>query len=136
MRKSAVTVVALAMTLGCTSVALRADGVAKPDLLVKETVAGMPKGERQEVRVLTATLKPGDKTVFHSHRFPVTVYILQGTFTLEMEGREPMTVKAGEAYVEPPATKMTGYNRSAGEAMKVVIFYVSDPDTPFLDPLQ
>jgi len=111
-------------------------GVAKPDLLVREIVQGMPKGERQEVRVLTATLKPGDKTPFHTHRFPVSVYILEGAFTLEMEGREPVTVKAGQAMVEPPQVKMTGYNRSSSEPLRVVIFYVSDPDTPFLDPIR
>ena len=110
-------------------------GVAKPDLLVREIVQGMPKGERQEVRVLTATLKPGDKTPFHTHRFPVTVYILEGVFTLEMEGRAPVTVKAGQAMVEPPQVKMTGYNHSNTEPLRVVIFYVSDPDTPFLDPI-
>ena len=109
-------------------------GVAKPDLLVREIVQGMPKGERQEVRVLTATLKPGDKTPFHTHRFPVTAYILEGAFTLEMEGREPITVKDGQAMVEPPHVKMTGYNRSSTEPLRVLIFYVSDPDTPFLDP--
>ena len=108
-------------------------GVAKPDLLVREIVQGMPKGERQEVRVLTATLKPGDKTPFHTHRFPVTVYILEGAFTLEMEGRAPVTMKAGQAMVEPPHVKMTGYNRSSTEPLRVAIFYVSDPDTPFLD---
>jgi quercetin dioxygenase-like cupin family protein len=68
------------------------------------------------------------------HRFPVTAYVLEGTFTLEMEGRAPVTVKAGQAIVEPPRVKMTGYNRSSTEPMRVVIFYVSDPDTPFLDP--
>jgi quercetin dioxygenase-like cupin family protein len=109
-------------------------GTAKPQLLLREIVQGMPKGERQEVRVLAASFKPGDKTVFHTHRFPVTVYILEGTFTLEMEGREPITVKAGQALVEPPHVKMTGYNRSSTEPLRVVIFYASDPDTPFLDP--
>jgi quercetin dioxygenase-like cupin family protein len=83
---------------------------------------------------LTAEFKPGDKTVFHMHRFPVTVYILEGTFTLNLEGRkEPVVLKAGEAFVEPPNVKMTGYNRSATESLRVVIFYVSDKDTPFLD---
>jgi hypothetical protein len=43
-------------------------------------------------------------------------------------------VKAGEAMVEPPMVKMTGYNRSATEPVRLVIFYTSDPDTPFLDP--
>lgn len=47
----------------------------------------MPRGEKQEVRVLTASFKPG-------------------------------------------------YNRSSTEPIRLVIFYVSDPDTPFLDPIK
>ena len=35
--------------------------------------------------------------------------------------------------VELPNVKMIGYNRSTTEPMRVVTFYVSDPDTPFLD---
>lgn len=85
---------------------------------------------------MTASFRPGDKTVFHTHRFPVTVYILEGAFTLELEGRAPITVKAGQAFVEPPNVKMTGYNRSSTEPIRLVIFYVSDPDTPFLDPIK
>jgi quercetin dioxygenase-like cupin family protein len=108
-------------------------GVVKPQLLLSEIVQGMPKGERQEVRVLTASFQPGDKTMFHTHRFPVTVYVLEGAFTLEMEGREPVTVKAGQARVMPPHVKMKGYNRTSTEPLRVVIFSVSDPDTPFLD---
>ena len=53
--------------------------------------------------------------------------------TIELDGRPPLTVKAGEALVEPPKVPMTGYNRSATEPTKVVIFYVSANDTPFLD---
>lgn len=114
--------------------ALAQQDTARPNLVLREAVAGMPRTERQEVRVLTATIQPGQATPFHTHRSPVTVYILEGAFTLEMEGREPVTVRAGEAMVEPPNVKMTGYNRGS-EPMRVVIFYVSDPDTPFLDPI-
>ena len=129
----------LSLVAGSLLVAFSANaqeaGVARPNLLLKQAVEGMPKGDKQEISILTATLKPGDKTVFHTHRFPVSVYILEGAFTLEMEGRQPVTVKAGESMVEPPNVKMTGYNKSATEPMKVVIFYVADPGTPFLDPL-
>ena len=83
-------------------------GVVKPQLLFSEKVQGMPKGERQQVRVLTASFQPRDRTMFHTHRFPVTVYVLEGVFTLEMEGREPITVKAGQAATMPPHVKMTG----------------------------
>lgn len=109
-------------------------GLAAPHLVLKESVLQMPKGDTQEVRVLTASFKPGDKTVFHTHRSPVTVYVLEGQFTLELEGRVPMVLSAGQAFVEPPNVKMTGYNKSTTDALRVVIFYVSDPNTPFLDP--
>ena len=104
---------------------------AEPDLLLKEVVTGMPTADKQEIKVLTAILKPGDKTPFHTHAYPVTAYVLEGTFTLEMEGRAPITVKAGQSLVEPPNVKMTGYNRGT-EPMKIVIFYVSGPNEPFL----
>src|SRR6267378_4143587 len=110
-------------------------GVVKPQLLLSEIVQGMPKGDRQEVRVLRASFQPGEKTMFHTHRFPVTVYVLEGAFTMEIEGSEPDTVKAGQAMVMPAHVRMTGYNRSSAEPLRVVIFYVSDPDTPFLDQI-
>ena len=126
----------LAALLVSLPLAVQGQGTAKPDLILNRVVPGMPKGDNQAVRVLTASFKPGDKTVFHTHRFPVTVFILEGSFTLELEGREPIIVKAGQAFVEPPNVKMTGFNRSATEPLRLVIFYVSDPDTPFLDPLK
>jgi quercetin dioxygenase-like cupin family protein len=134
MRNSIGITLALAvLVIPFTSMAQERGPTKPPPPLLREIVQGMPKGEKQEVRVIEATLKPGEMTPFHSHRFPVTVYVLEGTFTLEMEGRAPVTAKAGQAIVEPPQVKMTGYNRSSTERMRVVIFYVSDPDTPFLD---
>ena len=124
----------VALFLGA-SMDAHAHGTAKPELIFSDVVSGMPTLERQAVRVLTANFKPGDQTVFHTHRSPVTVYILEGAFTLELEGQPPITVKAGQAFVEPPNVKMTGYNRSSTEPLRLVIFYVSEPDTPFLDVL-
>jgi quercetin dioxygenase-like cupin family protein len=130
---------AMAFGVGLVILAWAAVAAAQPpgaaglQPLLRELVDGMPRGERQEIRVIRATLKPGDKTPFHTHRFPVIVYMLEGAFTLEMEGRAPVTISAGQAMVEPPTVKMTGYNRSAGD-IRVLIIYVSDPDTPFLDP--
>ncbi len=119
-----------------TGVHAQTPGLAMPTLVLKESVPQMPKSDTQEVRVLTASFKPGDKTVFHSHRWPVTVYVLEGQFSLDLAGRAPVVVSAGQAFVEPPNVKMTGYNKSATDGLRVVIFYVSDVDTPFLDPVR
>lgn len=134
MRKSLSVAVALVtLVIGLPSIAQEPRPLAPPPPLLREIVQGMPKGDRQEVRVFVATVKPGEKTPFHSHRFPVTVYVLEGAFTLELEGHAPVIVKAGQAMVEPPHVKMTGYNRSGTEPVRAVLFYVSDPDTPFFD---
>jgi quercetin dioxygenase-like cupin family protein len=121
-------VLALSLALAFISVPALAQA---PDVLLKDVVTGMPKVDQQEIKVLFATLKPGEKTPFHTHQYPVTTYVLEGTFTLEMEGRPPLVKKAGEPFVEPPNVKMTGYNRGTGP-MKAIIFYVSGPGEPFL----
>ena len=110
-------------------------GRAKLTVLHREAAATMPKGAAQEIRVLHARLEPGDRTPRHSHRFPVTVYMLQGAFTLELDGRDPVTVRAGEVFIEPADVPMTGRNLDAAEAATMVLFYASDPDTPFADPV-
>ena len=108
---------------------------APPTVILRETVEGMPRGERQEVRVLAATIPAGESTAPRTHRFPVTVHVMDGAFTLEAEGREAVTVRAGRSLVEPPNVRMTGHNRG-DEATRLLIFYVADPGTPFLDPVQ
>jgi quercetin dioxygenase-like cupin family protein len=131
-QKLGIGLILASMLLGGSATAQHA-GLAKPEMALQQMVEGLPRDEKQFVRVLTATFKPGDKTVTHTHRYPVTVYVVEGAFTLELKGRPPIVVKAGEALVEPPNVEMTGYNRSATEPTKVVIFYVSTPNTPFLD---
>jgi quercetin dioxygenase-like cupin family protein len=122
------------LLVGSTAMA-QEQGVIRPQLLLSEIINGMPKGDKQEVRVLTASFKPRDKTLFHTHRFPVTVYVLEGAFTLEMEGSEPVKVKAGQAIVMPSHVKMTGHNRSSTDPLRLVLFNVSDPGTPYLEPV-
>ena len=135
MKKSTVTSIVLIMIFVSLTSMAQDKHIIKPQTVISEIVEGMPKGEKQQVRVLTATFQPRDQTLFHTHRFPVTVYVLEGAFTLEKEGRQPVTVKTGEAMLMPPNVKMTGYNKSATERLRLVVFYVSDPDTPFLDAI-
>lgn len=123
-----------AAAIGPSGPTAAAQEQARPDVILRETVEGMPRGERQEVQVLAATIPVGGSAVLHTHRFPVTVHVLDGAFTLEVEGREAVTVRAGRSLVEPPNVRMTGHNRG-DEATRLLIFYVADPGTPFLDPV-
>lgn len=121
------------LKLGVTTSAKPA-GAAKLTAIHRETTDQMPQGGTAEVRVLIATLDPGDRTPYHSHRFPVTVYVMRGAFTLELDDRPPVTIKAGEAFVEPAHVRMTGRNLSTDEPTSMALFFVAEPDTPFADP--
>jgi quercetin dioxygenase-like cupin family protein len=93
-------------------------GVIKPQLLLREIVQGMPKGEKQEVRVLRANFQPGDRTLFHTHRFPVTVCVLEGAFTLEMEGRESQSIAHRSVIEIEPNLTSACRSRAAAEVRR------------------
>ena len=128
--------VSLLAAVGASGHPVLADAAhtVKPDLVLQEIVQGLPQGSETEVRVMTATFPAGSTTPLHTHDFPVTVYVIEGAFTVEMAGQAPITVGAGDAIVEPPDTVMTGVSRLAAEDTKVVVFYVSTPGAPFLNP--
>ncbi|MCO5163723.1 MAG: cupin domain-containing protein [Mesorhizobium sp.] len=129
--KSNVETMIAGLSVGVTRSA-QDNGMAKLTPLHREVVTGMPGLAEQEVRVLFATLLPGDVTPYHSHRFPVTVYVTEGTFTLALDGRDPVAIAAGEAFVEPAGVNMTGSNAGTVPA-RMALFYVCEPGAPFAD---
>jgi len=130
--KSDVGTMTAALTVGVTRSA-KDSGMAKLTPLHRETVKGMPVVRDQEIRVLVANLLPGEVTPYHSHRHPVTVYMLEGTFTLELDGRDPVDIDEGQVFVEPSGVNMTGRNKGDAPA-RMALFYVCEPDEPFADP--
>jgi hypothetical protein len=52
---------------------------------------------------------------------------------LELDGREPVAITAGEIFVEPAGINMTGFNKGDVPA-RMALFYVCAPDAPFADP--
>lgn len=132
MEKATVETMIAALDVGVTRSA-KDQGMAKLTPLHREVLNTMPNGTLQEVRVLHAVLQPGDVTPYHSHRFPVTVYVTEGVFTLRLDHREPISIGTGQVFVEPPHVNMTGSNEGSVPAV-TILFYVCDPDAPFADP--
>jgi quercetin dioxygenase-like cupin family protein len=99
--------------------------------VLKQITTEYPKADKLETRVLTATLAPGSTSPWHTHASPVAVYVVEGTFTLEFDGRDAIAKKAGEALLEPINVKVRAANRSDAP-VKVVIFQVSEPQQPFM----
>jgi quercetin dioxygenase-like cupin family protein len=120
------------LQVGVTVSAAKA-GMAQLTPLLRQVVTALPGGGEQEIRVLLAVLQPGDVTPRHTHRFPVTVWVSEGEFTLALDGEAPIAVRAGEALVEPADVPMTGRNNGNVPA-RMALFYVCTPDVPFADP--
>ena len=119
---------------GCAGSALADDASARPEPpVLKQTTSEFPKGDVLEARILTATLAPGTKSPWHTHAAPVGVYVMEGSFTLEIDGGKSVVKNAGEALLEPINVKVRAANNGA-VATKVVIFQVSNPAEPFLVP--
>lgn len=43
---------------------------------------------------------------------------------------------AGQAFIDPAVVRMIRFNRSVTDGVWVVIFYVSDPEGPFLEVIR
>lgn len=122
-----------ALDVGVTTSA-KASGMAQLTPIHRQGVQSMPTTAEPEIRVLQAVLLPGDRTPTHTHRHPVTLYMLEGEFTLEFEGLPTAVVKAGDVFVEPPHVVMTGHNYRGDVPARMVIFYACAVDEPFADP--
>jgi quercetin dioxygenase-like cupin family protein len=68
----------------------------------------------------------------HYHSGPVYVYILEGSFTVEEQGKPPQTFEAGEVYEEPVGQPMQAFNKSASEPIELLVIQVQDEGEPMM----
>jgi len=81
----------------------------KPDVLAKTEVPNVPG---RLLIVSRTTYQPGAKVRKHYHTSEVTFYILEGTMTLQDEGKEPVTLKPGDFLLIKPGTVHSHWNAS------------------------
>lgn len=68
----------------------------------------------------------------HYHSGPTYVYVLEGTLTIEQEGKPVQTFEAGDLYVEPVGNPMQAFNKSAEEPMELLVFQVQNEGEPLM----
>ena len=86
---------------------------AKVTSLLQKPLDGV---EGKEVIIKHFDIPPGFVGGKHYHPAPVFVYVLEGEFTIETEGKGRQTFKAGELYQEPIGSPMRGRNLKIGRA--------------------
>lgn len=89
----------------------------------------------REVVVALAEFEPGAAAGRHTHPGEEMGYVLEGTLVLEVDGKPPVTLKAGEVFFVPPGVVHDGRNAGAGQA-KVLATYVIEKGKPVATPVK
>ena len=95
--------------------------------LISEPLHGV---EAQIATIDHYTLPPGWVGGKHYHTGPVYVYVLEGSFTIDEQGKERQTFRQGELYKEPIGLPMQALNLNAAEPLKLVVFQVTPKGEP------
>lgn len=90
--------------------------------VLRTDMAGM---EGKEAHMWVAEIAPGAATGKHSHPTPRFVYVLDGSVTLEVEGRTPQTFRAGEGFQEMPDSVHNFRNSSTTIPAKALGFQIA-----------
>ena len=85
----------------------------------------------REVVQTIVELAPGTTAPRHSHPGEEIIYVLEGTWEYTVEGKPPVTLKAGEVLFIPAGTIHSARNVGAGHAAELAT-YIVDKGKPLL----
>jgi quercetin dioxygenase-like cupin family protein len=104
-------------------------GDIKRTPLMKENLS-VPGREVVQVRV---DFPPGVAAARHSHPGEELVYIIEGVLEYQLDGRPPVTVKAGDVLLIPYGTPHAVKNVGGGNAAELAT-YIVEKGKPLLIP--
>jgi len=85
----------------------------------------------KEVVTLTVTYPPGGSSTPHRHDAQVFVYVLEGTVTMQVQGKAAVTLHPGETFYESPGDiHMISANASQVASAKFLVVMVKDKNRP------
>jgi quercetin dioxygenase-like cupin family protein len=94
-------------------------GISRSDVLQSDL--SQPGREVIQTRV---DFPPGVTAAAHTHPGEEVAYILEGTLEYNLEGRPPITLKAGEALFIPAGTAHWVRNVGPGKASELATYLV------------
>ncbi len=94
-----------------------------PEVLVR---AGVPGAPGKLAITARETYEPGARVRKHYHTSQVVFYILEGAMVVQEDGREPLTLKPGDAHLVRPGTVHTHWNASTSAKLVFTEFILVD----------
>ncbi|MBY3274651.1 cupin domain-containing protein [Rhizobium laguerreae] len=111
--------IALALVLGGAAAAHAEQPLQRTDLLKSDIDA--PGHEVVQVRVDFA---PGVLAPSHSHPGEEIAFVIEGTLEYQLEGRQPVTLKAGQSLFIPTGVAHSAKNVGSGKASELATYIV------------
>ena len=121
-------VVALIGTYGVESLRAQQPGFSRT-ILQKADISAPGR----EAVQITADFDAGAATGKHTHPGEEVGYVLEGPFVVAVEGKPPLTLKAGDHFFVPAGTVHEGRNAGSGKA-KVLVTYIVEKGKPLATP--
>jgi quercetin dioxygenase-like cupin family protein len=127
MKNAAILVVSLSL-LGGT---LAAQEPTIKSLLTKDLVGVAGK----ELEMITVEYPPGGSDPAHKHDAQVAVYVLEGSVVMQVRGKAPVTLRAGDTFYEgPDDVHLESRNASRSAPAKFLVFFVKGKGAPVKIP--
>jgi len=98
--------------------------------LLRSDLAGI---DGKETVIYIADIKAGAAGGRHTHYGDEFVYVLEGVLKVEPDGKEPITLKAGETAHLSPDVVHAARNGSASAPAKVLVFLVVEKGKPLAE---
>jgi len=89
-------------------------------------------GTNYETVIGIAEIAPNVTIGRHSHPGPESGYLLEGEFTLLVDGEAPLPLKAGQSYKVPPRAIHDA--KTGAQGAKVIATYVVERGQPLASP--
>ncbi|KAF5884983.1 MULTISPECIES: cupin domain-containing protein [Rhizobium] len=111
--------IALALVLGGAVTAQAEQPLQRTDLIKNDI--DVPGHEVVQVRVDFA---PGVLAPNHSHPGEEIAFVIEGTLEYQLEGRQPITLKAGQSLFIPTGVAHSAKNVGSGKASELATYIV------------
>ena len=125
---TAIAIALLAVTVAVPSSRAQAPGFKRVELQKHDLSAA-----GREVVMARAEFQPGGAVPKHTHPGEEISYVLEGELAVEVDGKPPVTYKAGDSFFIPAGAVHAGKNTGKGNAA-VLTTYVVEKGKPLATP--
>jgi len=120
-------------TVGCSTAQERIAPIEPYNHILKRAALNIDNGE--EIQMREILFAPGWTAPRHYHNSDLFIYVISGEFEVDMEGDGLKTYTDGQALRMKPNTPMDARNPSDMNPLKLAVFQVGNPDSPFVVPV-